>query len=99
MTVRPLVLFGPFSRDLDGALVRLRAGVAEEHLLHARQSAEPLRQLGLERMIIEIRAVHGGGSLLRDGPRDSRMAMPHRADRDPREEIQIPPPLGIPETR
>src|ERR1041385_957214 len=43
--------------------------------------------------------MHERGRLLRDGPRDPWMAMPHRTNRYPREEVQVLAPLRIPQTR
>ena len=52
--IRALLLSGVLAGGLDGALVGLRAGIAEEDLLHAGLFTEQLRQPGAGLGIVEI---------------------------------------------
>ena len=65
--VLTLFLLRPLPGGLDGALVRLRAGIAEEDLLHAGLFAEHLRKLYAWLRIIEIRNMLERAELLGDG--------------------------------
>ena len=62
-----ILVTGVFSRDFNGALVGLRAGVGEEHLLHSGFLAQELRQLRAGLGVVQIGHVLHLGDLLDDG--------------------------------
>ena len=57
VAVRAVMFDSPLARELDGAFVRLRAGIAEHRLPHAGARAELFRKQRLRRGIIPVGSV------------------------------------------
>ena len=83
-----LVLTEP-PHDLESALVRLGAGVPEEHAPPAGQRLQTLGQAHLRLGVIEIRRVDQRAHLLRHGVGDLLTAVPDGADGDASEEVEV----------
>jgi hypothetical protein len=90
---------GVLAGDLDRALVGLGARVGEEDAPAQARLREPLgeprHRLGVE----EVRDVDQPPRLLAHGGDYVRVAVADRADRDPGEEVEVLPALGVPEER
>jgi hypothetical protein len=84
------------SRQLDCALVRFGARVAEEGLAAQARLAKPLGELHPRLTSEQVGDVHQRAGLLANRLDHGRMAMAERADRDPGQEVQIAASLGIP---
>ena len=93
--VRLAVLAG----DLDGGLVGLRAGVAEEDALEVADLAEFRRQLGLRGGQVQVGRVDQRRRLLLDGPDEARVAVAEAVDGDAGQEVQILLALGVVQPR
>ena len=92
------------ARELDGALVCLRAGVREEHLASRRRAvADEAVQLageGLGELVEEqVRHVAEAMGLRRDGLGHAGVGMPEGHDRDPSQEVEIAAPLVVEQLR
>ena len=85
--------------ELDGALVRLRARVAEEHEPVARidqtveRGGDILAGLGAE----EVRDVQQRARLRVDRVGDDGIRMSERCDREPAEEVEVVVAVGVPQ--
>ena len=77
----PLVSKAP--REFNGGLIGLGAGVAEEHVLHARHGPELLGDRLLQVDAKEVRGVNESLRLFDYRGRDLRMLMPQIRDGDP----------------
>ena len=75
--------------DLDRALVRLRARVAEERLVEARELDELRGRIGLRARVVEVRAMDHLARLMRDGIDERRIIMAEHVDGDAAEEIEV----------
>ena len=64
--LRPQMLGPVFAGHLDGAFVGLRAGVAEEHLLHPGALTEHGGQFGAGLCVVKVRGVLQSGGLFAD---------------------------------
>ena len=92
------------ARELDGALVRLGAGVREEDLAPVPRGLEQElvdlhRRLGRDRVGEEVRHVQQPFELVADRLGDDRIRMSERHDGDPGEEVEVALAVGIPEFR
>jgi len=85
-------------RELDEAVVGLGPGVREEDFAGVLDHFfdDEFGEVGLGLDVVEIRAVHQGGCLLRDGPGEGGWAVAERAGRDAGAEIEILATVLIP---
>ena len=84
-----------FARDLDGALVRLRTGVAEERPVESRELHEFRCGICLRLCIVEVRAVDHLACLTADGLNERRIGMAEHIDGDAAEEVEVFVPIHI----
>ena len=75
--------------QLDHGFVGLCAGVAKEHLVHARAGAEFFRQLGAGLGVVEVGDVTQILNLLGDGADPSRVAVAQGIDPDAAGEVDV----------
>jgi hypothetical protein len=88
--------------QLEGRLVRLGAGVGEEDPAFDVGSGrdevdQALGQLDLRRCREEVRHVAERRRLRRDGLDDGRMRVAERVDRDPGQQVEVAPPVDVPD--
>jgi len=76
-------------RDLDGALHRLGAGIAEEHLVGEARFAQPRGEPLAVRALEQVRHVPELGGLLLQRGDQMRMRVTERVDRDAAGEVEI----------
>ena len=94
------VLLAVTPRELDRALVRLGAGVGEEHAsVAAEQRVEALGDARLHVVVIEVRDVQQRARLLGDRVGDFGVRVAERRDREPAEEVEVPVALAVPQVR
>jgi len=75
--------------ELDGGLVRLAAGVAEEHVVHAADGGEPVCE-GLLRVIwYRFEVWHQAPQLLGQNPREPGVRVAERVDGDAGQRVQV----------
>ena len=89
-----VVLLAVFPGDFQRTFIRLRAGIAEENLLHARALAQQLCQLRLRFGIVEVRRVTEGGQLMRHGGDPVRVARAEERHADARAEVDVALAVG-----
>ena len=77
------------SGEFEQAFVGLSAGIAKKHPSRACIRHQPLGQLTLERIAIQITDMHQGGGLRGDRLYPTRVTMPDRVYRDARGKIEI----------
>ena len=87
------------AHQLDRALVRLGAGVAEERLAAEAGLREALRQPHAALRQVQVGDVRQRAGLLAHGLDHRGVAVPDRADRDPAEEVEVLLSLRVPEPR
>jgi hypothetical protein len=85
--------------ELDGALDRLGAGVAEEYLASKRPLGQPSRKAHRRLGVVEVAHVHEPAGLVLHGPNHGWVAVPHLGDGDSRQEVQVLVALVVPEPR
>ena len=97
--IRLRALAAEAARGFDEPVIRLGTGVREENLAGELDvvGVDFLRQLGLQRVLIEIGNMHQLARLMADGFDQSRVAMPERADGDAHAEVQIALPGLVPQ--
>ena len=83
----PLVTVKP--GQLDGGLVGLGPGVAEEDPVHARQGGQAGPKLGLGGDLVEIGGMHQATRLIAEGLPHRGMGMAQAADGDARQGVEI----------
>src|SRR5262249_51525579 len=91
-------LRAPAARELHRRLDRLRAAVAQEDALGERVPAEERGQLALDRRVIVVRHVQQLARLPADGLHHRGMAVAQAVHRDPREEVEVAPAVGVPQS-
>ena len=89
-----VVLLAVFPGDFQRTFIRLRAGIAEENLLHARALAQQLCQLRLRFGIVEVRRVTEGGQLMRHGGDPVGIARAEERHADARAEVDVALAVG-----
>ena len=77
-----LVLVREQARQLDGGLVGLGAGIAEEAQVHAGDVAQGAAEFFLQRHFIQDGGVHQGARLVGNGLGDHRVGVAESADGD-----------------
>ncbi len=77
------------ARELYGRLYALRAGVAEEHLVEVRRVGEHPGDLGLQRHLVQVRAVDELLRLLLDGAYQRGVAVAQGARGDAADKVQV----------
>ena len=87
------------ARDLDGALIRLSARVAEERLVEAREFDELRRCVGLRLRVVEVRAVDELLRLLGDGRDERFVVMAEHVHSDAAEKVEVLLAVVVPEVR
>ena len=86
--------------ELDGALVRLRARVAEEHPpAAAQQRVQSRGHFRLHVVVVEIRDVQQCARLVGDRGRDVGVGVSERRHRETREEVEVLLAFAVPELR
>jgi hypothetical protein len=93
---------GELAGQLEGAVHRLGARVAEEDLRlveERAQGADPLGQLDVAGVVHHHRRVDQRGGLLRDGRHHPRVRVPGRVHRDARTQVEVAPPLDVDQPR
>ena len=85
--------------ELDRALVRLGAGVAEEGAPAERGLDQSLGELHRRLGVEEVRRSAQGRRLLGDGGDDRRVAVAGVVDRQAAEQVDVLPAVGVPERR
>ena len=83
------------ARELDRRLVRLGAGVAEEHFVHAGQCGKAVGQFFRRRNAIEVGRVQQARRLPGDRSDQRRVIVAQRIDGDPGERVEVAAPLAI----
>ena len=83
--------------QLDGRLVGLGAGIAQEHPVGEAVGHEQLGQLDLRPGVKQVGHVHQGLRLAADGRAHLRVAVPQRADGDAGEKIEILAAVRVPQ--
>ena len=92
---RPVRSLG-LAHQLERGLVRLCAGVGEEHpAVGAQQSDQSLGQLDLPLVQEQVRGVRERRDLPGDRLDDRRMRVPERADRDAADQVQVAVAVNI----
>ena len=91
VSIRAVGLGCVLARGLDGALVRLGAGVGEEDALHARALAEELREIRGGRGVKQVRDVLHLPELRRDGGDPLGIRNAEGVHADAAREIDVPP--------
>src|ERR1700704_518667 len=76
-------------REFDRSLHRLGAAIRKEGAIESRKLAQPLRQLPLVLVVVEIRKVNGPPRLLPNGLNDARMSVSQSIHTQPGDEVQI----------
>ena len=90
------LLPGVAARELECALVGVRAREAEMHLVRKAGLAEKLGQPGVGFRVVEIAHVqHAGGRGLGQGLVDPRIVVAQRVDRDAGHAVQVSVALGV----
>jgi hypothetical protein len=84
-----------FARELDGALVRLRARVGEENAVGAAVGYEGLREPGLRPDIIKVGGVYEPCALFLHGRGETRVRVPQHVHGDPREKVDVRLAFGV----
>ena len=84
-----------FARDLDGALVRLRTGVAEERPVESRELHEFRCGICLRLCIVEVRAVDHLACLTADGLDERCVGVAEHVDGDAAEEVEVLVPVHV----
>ena len=87
------------ARELERALDRLGAGVAQEHPAAEREVGQPLRQPHARLRVEEIPHVHQPAGLLAHRVDHRRVAVAELRDRDAREEVEVLVALVVPQAR
>ena len=85
------------ARELVETLVRLRAGVAEEHLARREVPDDLLRQPALRLVVVKVRDVNHPLRLFDERLGDLRVRMTERADRDAAAEVEVTLAVHVPE--
>ena len=84
--------------QLDRCLVGLGTRVREEHpALDAEQPDQPLGELDLRLVQVQVRGVRQPPGLVGHGLHDRRMRVPERADRDAGDQVQVGVPVDVPD--
>mmetsp|Transcript_2953 Transcript_2953/g.9707 ORF Transcript_2953/g.9707 Transcript_2953/m.9707 type:complete len:489 (-) Transcript_2953:104-1570(-) len=83
--------------QLDGRLVGLRPGVAEEHLVSGRPIKDFAGQLALLRDVVEVGDVRHAGNLAGDCVHEGRVRVPEHRGGDARGKVEVARPVDAPE--
>ncbi len=94
-----LLILRPFPGGLDGALVRLRAGVAEEDLLHAGLFAQQLRELRARLGVVKVRDMLQRPELLCDGRHPLLVGYAEDIDGDASGQVDVLLAVLVPDER
>jgi len=96
--LRDAALVAVLARELDGALVRFEARVAEEHLLESRDLRHAVGRRLLVRDAPQVGGVDdAGGDARRERAGELRMPVAERVDGDAGERIEVLPAFLVPE--
>src|SRR5262245_43333652 len=85
-------------RELQAALHRFGAAVAEERAVEARARAELVRQFALQRVVEKIRRVQQRRRLSHEGRRQRRMSVAERGDANARQEVEVRAAIDVEQT-
>ena len=85
--------------EFNGRLIGLGPAVGKEDGFVSRQAGQPLSQIALGRLNIEIAGVDGFSGLLPDGFHHDGMAMPQGVHGHARNAVQVTPALGVEDKR
>ena len=75
--------------QLDGGLVGLSAGIADEGAGHAGYLRQPAGELFLQRYVVEVRCVYQLAGLSAHRVRHGRVSMAERIDADSRYHVEV----------
>ena len=96
----PAVRLSVAAGELDRGLVRLGAGVGEEHTSdHRRGGRRGGRRPGLHRVVVEVRDVEQRAGLIGDRVGHDRVRVTERRHREPAQEVEVLVALGVVEAR
>ena len=87
------------ARNLDRRLVRLGAGITEEHAVHTRELHQRFRKTLLVGDCVEVRGVYEATRLLRDGLGDGGMGVPEAAYGNTGQRVQVALTLAVEQPR
>jgi hypothetical protein len=85
------------ARDLQGCLVGLGAGVAQEGALHAGQCTEPLAELLLQRDAVHVGGVQQGRRLVAQRLRHVRVGVTETGHRDAAQRVEVALAIAVPQ--
>ncbi len=86
-------------RKLDRRFIRLGAGVAEKDVFHAREGAEPVGELFLQRDLVEVGGMDELAQLLAQHCDVFRVAVAETAHRDAGHRVEITLAVRVPQPR